>query len=78
MKPRFSKTTAPNRRGISHHFLIEDHGALGFMAQLVSGSLPDPNGLHSETIVLDHFPTLEKACDALGYPYDIAGLPILK
>lgn len=66
-------------KGKKTHMVIEDHGETGFMAQLVlCGGAPDPNDLHSKTIVLDLFPTIEKACDAVHYPRELVGLPILK
>ena len=77
-KPRFTFQTTP-RKGRYFHTVIEDHGKSGFMAQLTKcPSVPDPNNLHSETLVLDHYPTLELACDAVNYPYGIAGLPVLR
>ena len=76
--PRFSFKTTP-RHGRFFHTIIEDHGASGFMAQLTKcPSVPDPNNIHSEEIILDLFPTLEAACEAVNYPYDVAGLPTLK
>lgn len=77
-KKRFVFKTKP-RNGSYVHIIIEDHKEKGFMGQLSRcASCPDPNDLHSETIILDHFPTLELACEAVNYPYDVVGLPVLK
>ena len=76
--PRFTFKTKP-RNGKYVHIVIEDHGNSGFMAQLTRcPAFPDPNNLHGQEIVLNEFPTLEAACDAVNYPYDIIGLPTLK
>lgn len=77
-KPRFNFKTKP-RNGFYSQIIIEDHGKSGFMAQLTrKPACPDPNDLHSTTLVLDHFPSLELACEAVHYPYDLVGLPTLK
>lgn len=76
--PRFTFKTTP-RHGRFFHTVIEDHGDSGFMAQLTKcPSVPDSNDLHSDILTLVICPTLELACEAVNYPYDIAGLPILK
>ena len=71
-------TTRPNRRGIVYTTILEDHGSKGIMAQLTKSVQHDPMDLHSDTLVLDHYPTIEEACQAVGYPIDIAGLPKLR
>ena len=77
-KPRFVFKTKP-RNGRFFYTVIEDHGKSGFMAQFeMLPSCPDPNDLYGETLVLDHYPTLKDACEAVNYPYDVAGLPVLK
>ena len=77
-KLRWSFKTKP-RNGKVSHFIIENHGESGFLAQLTRcPAIPDPNNLHSDDVVMDLFQTLEEACEALNYPYEIAGLPKLK
>jgi len=57
--------------GMQHHFIIEDHGGMGFMAQHTYGPKLDVNSLRTKTLVLDHFPTVHAACDAMGMPYEL-------
>lgn len=76
-KPRFFFQTKPNRKGIIHTMIIEDHGPKGYMGQLTSGTPNDPNEIRSVLVVLDHFQSIEDACDAVGFPYELVGLPEL-
>lgn len=76
----WSITTKMNKKtGLCFTYLIQEKRNGNFLGQLTRqpGKACDPYGLRIEEVVLDNFNSLIDACEGIGYPYDILGLPEL-